>query len=121
MQVGRRSIFVEARLRGGDSATTTRSRPASDPDFSKGGLPQFLWVPRVEDDGQRGPNASKTSAKSNSAMSSIAKSSSVKSSAADLEGAANQVEGVEDAIKLPEGLHHGAPPEIEFQVPSRNS
>lgn len=89
---------MEAKLRDGDSVTASQSRPASDPDFSKGGVPQYLWVPRVEEDGYKG---AKTFTRAKVA------------STGDMHAIAEAADGMDSGY-----VHKGAPPEIEFQVGS---
>lgn len=97
--MGSRSIKVEAKLRDGASVTTSPAKSVSTPNFSKGGAPQYLWVPRVQDDGcRRPPNVKASHEESLSAAESYRKVPQGGTS-------------IEDTFS-----HNGAPPEIEFQV-----
>lgn len=107
---------MEAKLRDSVALAKTPGRPVWDLNFAKGATPQYLWVPRVEDDGYKGAPAAKAAAGSASAEGAYVPSSAMKGKSSK-EGAAAAVEPVGAHCAVGGmSVHKGAPPEIEFQV-----
>jgi hypothetical protein len=109
VQLGPSSLSVDMKLRDGASVGATQPRPVHSLDFSKGGAPQYLWIPRVQEDGYKGPPPRTARME-------------------DSGGEDGATMGVGDPVQSAgpskikggeqEYVHKGAPPEIEFQVRS---